>query len=158
MKISKAEAGYQYRPGVEYRCGECTMTKALPNGRLGCAWYGRSAPVSANAGSCNYFAHGESRIAVPWLGLFNKGQLGYMENPGGFSCKRCEHFSISKLDCERVNRRSPGDTAGRIDPGGCCNLWRPDPKRAPMASPALIRLVAAAHKGKQVQGLDRMRS
>jgi hypothetical protein len=143
-KLSKTEACYQYHPDIQYRCGDCIMLKPRKGGE-GCAWFGASVPVSGVSGSCNYFAHAhpEQKPDVPWLSLFTKEQLGYTENPEGFSCKRCEELLFPRHDCKKVDRNSPGDTPGEISPDGCCNLWEPDRKRAKMESEELVKLMGA---------------
>jgi hypothetical protein len=143
--IAKASACYQYHPDTEYRCQECAMLKKL-DGRHGCAWFGPTESVKPSAGSCNYFAHAHPETFhtdVPWLSLFTKEELGYVENPNGFSCKRCEEFLPHASDCKKVDRNSEGDTPGEINPNGCCNLWEADRKRAGKTTPELVKLLGA---------------
>jgi hypothetical protein len=139
-KISKEQAGYQYRPEVEYRCVECVMRKKADAG-LRCAWFGPTVPVK-DYGTCIYFAHG-TVADIPYLGLFTKEELGYEENKEGFSCKRCEEFSYARNDCKKVDRNSPGDTPGTISPNACCDFWERDRKRGGMTKPELIHLMGA---------------
>lgn len=147
LKLTKSEAGYQFHPDVEYTCSDCVMHKDLPKGGGGCAWFGPSDPISLESGSCNYFAHAHDRKPeLPWLALFTPVQLGYLENRQGFSCKRCVHIDLRQEDCERVEKDSNGDTPGEIDPMGCCNLWKPDRKRAALATPKLLDLIASLQK------------
>lgn len=141
-KITKAEAGYQFHPDTEYRCRECVMSKELKDGH-GCAWFGPSEKISPDKGSCNYFAHAhpDYHPEIPWLGLFTKEQLGYLENSQGFSCKRCHELLFPKHECKKVDRKSPGDTPGEINPNGCCDFWEADKKRATMSTPELVKLI-----------------
>ena len=141
-KIGKAEAGYQYHPDTEYRCEECVMIKDRDGGK-GCAWFGPTVPISASSGSCNYFAHTHdlTRPEIPWIGLFTKAELGYLENAEGFSCKRCEELIVLRNDCKKVDRNSEGDTPGEISPYGCCNFWEADRKRAQLTTPELVQIM-----------------
>lgn len=76
---------------------------------------------------------------MPWLGMYTKIELGYVENKQGFSCKRCD---LKGQDCSQVDKNSEGDTPGRIEANTCCNLWEADRKRAKMTTPALLQLIA----------------
>ena len=118
------------------------MSKPAKTGSA-CAWFGPTVPISGEKGSCNYFAHAhpEQKPDVPWLSLFTKEQLGYLENAEGFSCKRCEEFLFPRHDCEKVDKNSPGDTPGEINPDGCCDFWEADRKRAKMDQEQLIQLM-----------------
>jgi hypothetical protein len=141
-KIPKTSAGYQFRPETEYRCQECVFAKTAKE-QSACAFFGPSETISPASGSCNYFTHGEGkRFDLPWLALLTKDEAGYAENLTGFSCKRCEYLDPLHEDCRRVDRNSPGDTPGKIDPMACCNLWSPDSKRAALQTPALLKLLA----------------
>jgi hypothetical protein len=142
-KISKAEAGYQYHPDIQYRCSDCVMMKPAKKGSA-CCWFGPSVPISPETGSCNYFAHAhpEQKPDVPWLSLFTKEQLGYLENAQGFSCKRCEEFIFPRHECKKVDRNSEGDTPGEISPDGCCDFWQADRRRAKMTNEELVQLMA----------------
>lgn len=161
-KTSKAEAGYQYRPETQYRCGECVMLKPAGKGKetaSGCAWFGAGTEVSREQGSCIYFAHGApDHPEIPWLGLFTKEELGYVENRTGFSCKRCEYFDIEKRDCRKpVDKDSPGDTPGEIHPNACCDFWEPDPKRSKLDTEKLMRLIALAEVPDSKLSIDEYR-
>ena len=144
FKILKSSAGYIYRPGTEYTCGDCVMLKGTDHGH-GCAYFGPGSSVDAERGSCNYFAHGSGE-EIPWLGIFTKEELGYLENSRGFSCKRCEHFAVLKEDCETVQKNSTGDTPGIISPNACCDFWEGDKKRARMTTAALNEMMARMSK------------
>jgi hypothetical protein len=143
-KIPKASALYVFRPETNYTCGICVFMKDRSKGN-GCAFFGPSESVDANSGSCGYFTHADPKKHpdVPWLGLFTKGELGYYENPQGFSCKRCEYFGVGKNDCERVDRYSDGDTPGVIAQNACCSLWEPDSRRATMSDEQLIQVISS---------------
>ena len=155
-KISKARAGYQFHPDIQYTCQSCVMLKDLGKNGYGCAWFGPNDPVDAKTGGCNYFSHGAG-FAIPWMALFTKEELGYLESPNGFSCKRCEHIDIEDKDCEKVDRNSAGDTPGEINPGGCCNIWEADRKRAAMPTEKLLTYIAAASKSDRDKSVDEFR-
>jgi len=154
--VSKARACYQFHPDTEYTCKSCVMLKNLGRNGHGCAYFGPSDPVSADSGGCNYFAHGAG-FNIPWLNLFTKEELGYMENRQGFSCKRCEYIDLQGHACEKVDAKSAGDTPGEIHPGGCCNFWDADPKRAKMPTDKLLVFIAAAQKPEREQSVDEFR-
>ncbi len=153
LKVSKAEAGYISRPGSEFLCGGCVMLKELGKGGFGCAWFGPAETVSATSGSCNWFAQGDhAKLAIPWLGLYTKTELGYAENKGGFGCRRCEYIAIPERMCRKVDENSAGDTPGEISPTtGCCGLWDGDKKRKKMTTPELMQMFAGLNKNKLVQ-------
>jgi len=116
------------------------------NGKDFCAFFGPATTINEEIGSCNYYSHGEpekEKIDVPWLSIFTKIQLGYAENRPGFSCKRCSHFGVGKNDCNFVDKSSPGDTAGEINPNACCSLWTRDPKRGGLSDEALVKILSA---------------
>jgi len=142
-KLSKAEAGFQCKPDTEYTCSDCIAFKsASPHSRpAGCALLGPGERVSGNSGGCNYFMHGEAD-SIPWMGVYTKTELGYVENKHGFGCKRCEYFDIQKSDCSEVERNTPGAAPGLILPTTCCNLWQGDEKRKKMTTPAVMAFIA----------------
>ena len=162
MKITKAQAGYTFHPDVpDYTCGGCTFEKDF-KGKDYCAYFGPSAPINEQIGSCNYWAHGEpeiQKLEIPWLSIFTKQQLGYDENRPGFGCRRCANFILGKNDCTRVDRGSPGDTPGEISPNACCSVWVRDPKRGGLSNAALVPLVQikTAPRGPSRQSLAQMK-
>lgn len=135
--LTKAQAGYQFRDGTEYVCGDCSFLKNTD----GCSLFAASDKISATAGVCNYFAKGPS-LDLPFTGLFNKRELGYVENRVGFTCGRCDHFLVGKDGCRKVDKNSPGDTPGSISPRGCCSLWERDSRRGNLSTTALVQLLA----------------
>jgi hypothetical protein len=143
-KLEKQQAGYLYRPETHYVCGECVFQKELPKGKAGCALFGPSETISLSKGSCDYFSHGHRpKPEVPWLGVWTKIELGYFENEGGFSCKRCEEFLVGKNDCKKVDKDSEGDTPGIISANGCCSNWERDPIRGGASDERLVQILAA---------------
>lgn len=139
INITKAQAGYIYRPETQYTCGECVFAKGSA-----CSFFGPSSKIDLKKGSCNYYTHGEpGEIMVPWIGVFTKEELGYVENKNGFSCKRCEYFDYENSDCNKsVCKDSPGDTPGLIHPNACCNYQEPDSKRGQMSTEEVLALIA----------------
>ena len=125
-KADKASVGYIYAPGTSLLCVEC----AFVDDRGLCTDHpGKEQFVNLDTGSCNDWQDARKGPVTgngsrPWV------QVAYTENRGGFGCRRCVHMSLENQDCEAVDKDSPGDTPGRIDPYGCCNLWDPDPQRA----------------------------
>lgn len=117
-KIPKAVAGYIYRPETDYTCDVCLYYKEKK-----CALYGPTVDIKPYGG-CNLWIHAEpGKFGIPWIGLVTRLETGYMENKSGFSCKRCEEFIPGKNACEKINRFSPGDTPGTVEPNACCNRW-----------------------------------
>ena len=143
--LTKSQALYTFHPDVNYTCSTCVMLKDLPEGQHGCAWFGPSVKISAQAGSCGYYAHGghPSRFQIPWLGLFTPEELGYTENAAGFGCRRCSEFIVGRDACKEVDRNSQGDTPGLISPYACCSAWEKDSKRGEMSDQQLVKLLAA---------------
>lgn len=142
--LSKSQAGFECKPDTEYTCSDCIALKPLKKG-FGCALYGPAERVSPKQGGCTKFCHG-ANDQLPWLGIYTKLNTGYEEQPHGFSCKRCEYFGVSKADCLRVDKDSPGDSPGRIDSTTCCNVWEADAKRGQMATGPLMELIAKQQK------------
>jgi hypothetical protein len=152
-KLEKQQAGYLYRPGARYVCGECVFLKELPSGQQGCAFFGTAVKVSASRGSCNYYTYGPApRPDVPWLNSFTKLELGYLENENGFSCKRCEEFAIGKNDCRKVDRHSPGDNPGIISPDGCCSNWERDSVTGRASDAKLVQILTNTTRTRPVSG------
>jgi len=132
-KISKEVVCYVSRPETEYTCDSCIYYKEKK-----CALYGPTIEIKPYGG-CNLYIHGEpGKIEIPWIGLVTKLETGYMENKQGFSCKRCEEFIPESNGCEKINKYSPGDDAGMINPNACCNRWEKDPKRGNMNTGQLL--------------------
>ncbi len=151
VHITKADAGYVYRPETQYRCGECIFAKPLDGAKIvpvketqaACAFFGPATNISPTKGSCIYYTHGHPEdFDIPWIALFTKDQLGYAENKNGFSCKRCEYFAIQANDCRKpVDKDSEGDTPGLIHPNACCDFQTPDKKRGQMETAALLIMI-----------------
>ncbi len=132
-KISKEVVCYINRPETEYTCDSCLYYKQKK-----CALYGPTVEIKPYGG-CNLYIHAEpGKIDIPWIGLVTKIETGYMENKMGFSCKRCEEFIAASSSCEKINKYSPGDDPGMINPNACCNRWEYDEKRSEMSSAELL--------------------
>lgn len=141
--LTKGQALYVFRPETpDYTCNACVFLK----GSDGCAMFARDFKVSGDMGSCNFWSHGERKINVPCLSLYTPEELGYAENPNGFGCRRCSEFIEQKNDCERVDRKSPGDSPGIISPDGCCAAWQKDAKRGKMTDAELATLLGSHTK------------
>lgn len=149
--IPKASALYVFRPETSYTCGECAFLKS-DKGKHGCAFFGPAFSVSPMMGACGYYSHAEpGQFEVPWMGIFTPVELGYAENRNGFSCGRCEYFGVGKNDCSKVDRNSPGDTPGEINPRGCCSLWDGDKKRGRLNDEQLEQALSAKPMVPQLQ-------
>jgi len=134
-KIPKEAVLYIFRPEVNITCGKCVFVK-----KSQCAVFGPSESISPERGSCGFYIHGDLGEAkeMPWIGFITKVEAGYAENTNGFQCKRCEYFDSPKLDCEKVDKDSDGDTPGVIHPNGCCNRWEADDTRGQMSANQLM--------------------
>jgi hypothetical protein len=122
---AKAAVGYLYAPGTALRCNECAF---ITLGGKCTDYAGTEQDVSAENGSCNDWQD-LRKGRIRGNGSRTRLQTAYLENLAGFGCRRCEHMNLAKSDCSAVDKDSPGDTPGRIDPYGCCTLWEKDPKR-----------------------------
>jgi hypothetical protein len=129
---TKASVGYVYAPGTSLRCNECAFITV--GGR--CTDYqGAEQAVSPEYGSCNDWQD-LRKGRIRGNGSRTRVQTAYLENLAGFGCRRCVHMSLAKSDCDAVDKDSPGDNPGRIDPYGCCTLWGKDPKRGKVSNAA----------------------
>jgi hypothetical protein len=123
-RMPKAAVGYVYAPGTSLLCGQCAF---IAGGK--CTDHpGKEENVDLDKGSCNDW---QDRRKGPVTG--NRGrswvQVAYLENAQGFGCRRCAHMDLKGADCDAVDKDSPGDNPGRIDPYGCCTLWKKDAVR-----------------------------
>lgn len=151
-KIPKEAVLYIFRPETQYTCDKCVHDKLPANKDI---TKGKCAILAATEdikpyGSCGFWIHmdplAEATPDVPFLGVMTKDQVGYAENKTGFSCKRCEYFDPSRMDCEKVDKDSIGDTPGIIHPNACCNRWEPDDTRAKMTTEQLNKLFSPTTK------------
>lgn len=138
-KLSKTEVAYVVKIDSSILCGDCTFKKGKPDeGR--CAWLAQDVPISYAHGSCDEWKTGD--VTVPFLPPYQtKIQLGYLENPVGYGCRRCSHFSPSEKDCSEVDRKSPGLSPGIISPWGCCRLWQKDGLRGGKTDSQLVSIL-----------------
>jgi hypothetical protein len=131
-KISKSAVLYVHaRPGAtpecSYTCGECIFLRTNQ-----CALFTvEDNLVSATRGGCGLFVDGAPQDDGFWPYL-TKEEAGYVENENGFGCRRCKEFVPSLMDCEDVNKTSPGDDPNSIQGGACCNNWQADARRGRM--------------------------
>lgn len=116
-KRSKGSALYLHAVGGRYDCQDCAMF--LKDSQR-CTIHGPGDIIRAIA-SCGYFMPGPP-IGIEPKGYITKAESGYTEDVHGASCKRCEYFN-PEGDCLLVDKDSPGDDPGTIDPNGCCCLW-----------------------------------
>ena len=150
-KIPKSAAGYMHKYGTDYICAECVAYD--PEDRR-CLHLGPGDIVLPFDGS-NFFEKGEPGSIQPSepelaldedqdsaMSLLTPQQIGFARSNFGFGCRRCSHFMPGLDDCNAVDRESPGDDPGRVDPHACCNLWEPDSRRANMPDVALEALLA----------------
>jgi hypothetical protein len=146
-KITKGQAGYIAVEGTNFSCQDCCFLKDLGGGAWGCAYFGPGDPISRESGSCNRWAFGHRGTELPWLNNFTKLELGYAENPTGFGCVRCEYFGMAKRDCKKVDKDSPGDTAGEISTYSCCDFQESDSWRGKLDRRELSELIQLTDKG-----------
>lgn len=138
-KSPKEAVLYILRPETQYTCDKCIYYKDGDPPR--CALLGPTEGIKAY-GSCGLWVHGDAaKLNIPWIGLVTKLEVGYAENPQGFSCKRCEYFDAQARACQKVRRDSPGDTPGEIHPNACCNRWEADNKKASMTTEQLMKTI-----------------
>ena len=121
-KIAKVSVGYIHRRGSDYRCKGCVMF--IPDIER-CLIHGEDQIIRA-IGYCVYWAKGKPFPGLKPMGSVSKLESGYGEDPNGTTCAKCEYFLEATSDCQKVDRNSPGDDPGRIDPGACCG--NQDPK------------------------------
>lgn len=137
-KIEKQAVLYVFQPNTQYECKDCCYAnKEVAN----CSYLKRGENGIRSWGSCNYWEHG-SPGSLEGPHSKSKIEAGYEENKWkqGYSCKRCDEFIPETHDCEKVDKHSPGDTPGEINPNACCNRWEAHPLRASMPTSALIKL------------------
>ena len=118
-KIPKEVVLYIHKRDTAYKCKDCLF--ARENGNK-CALYGSSVSIRPY-GACGLWIKRKGNIDVPFIGTYNKENTGYVENPDGFSCARCDEFIPDAEDCKKIDKDSPGDDPGKILPQGCCNRW-----------------------------------
>lgn len=118
-KIPKSAVLYIHKRNTNYKCKDCLFAKNQGNN---CAIYGSGVAIKP-FGGCGEFIMKKGNIEIPYIGGYNKGNTGYMENPEGFSCGRCDEFIADENDCKKVDKNSPGDDPGSIESGSCCNRW-----------------------------------
>ena len=118
-KIPKSAVLYIHKKGTNYKCKDCYFAKNHANN---CAIYGSSVPIKPTGG-CGEFILKKGNFDVPYIGGYTKENTGYVENPDGFTCGRCDEFIPENNNCKKVDKDSPGDDPGIILSGGCCNRW-----------------------------------
>lgn len=119
-KCTKQGTLYIHKLGTDYQCKDCLHF--LPDIQR-CYLMGGQDVVKPY-GTCGYWTEGPPNpFVLPPTEKLTKLEAGYEERAAGFSCKRCKHFSSTKLDCEVVDKNSPGDDAGMIHPNACCAAW-----------------------------------
>jgi len=125
--ISKAAVLYLHRAGGDYSCANCCLYLATTRR---CMWFSARDLVQP-FGGCGLFVQGTKTLggetgASP-LGKVTPLEAGYVENRPGFTCGRCKHWLGNALDCEKVDKDSPGDDTnvdvGTIEKDACCNEW-----------------------------------
>lgn len=135
-KMSKESVLYIYRPEVNMTCQYCIFVEGKK-----CKIFGPDTDISPTTGTCGFFIHAHENKDIPYMGLITKDEAGYEENKTGFQCKRCHEFICGKMDCEKVDKDSRGDTPGLIHPNGCCNRWQKDTIRGNVNEEELNKLL-----------------
>ena len=118
-KIPKDVVLYIHKRNTLYRCRDCVFAKSQANR---CAWFGASIAIKP-IGTCGTWAQKKGNVEIPFFGGYSKEELGYVEEPEGYSCAHCEEFLPDEKDCKKVDKDSPGDDPGEIVGGACCNRW-----------------------------------
>lgn len=118
-KIPKSAVLYIHKKNTNYKCKDCVFQKNHANN---CAIYGPGVSIKP-IGGCGEFILKKGNFEPPYIGGYTKENTGYLENPEGFSCGRCEEFLPEGNDCKKVDKDSPGDDPGAILSGSCCNRW-----------------------------------
>lgn len=118
-KIPKEVVLYIHKRDTSYKCKDCIFARDQGNK---CALYGSGVAIRPY-GACGLWIKKKGNIEIPYIGTYNKENTGYAENQDGFSCARCEEFLPDQNDCKKIDKDSPGDDPGSIQPGACCNRW-----------------------------------
>lgn len=118
-KIPKSVVLYIHKRDTNYKCKDCLFAKDQGNK---CAIYGSSVAIKPY-GTCGEWIKKKGNFDVPYVGGYNKENTGYVENPEGFTCGRCDEFLPDRADCKKVDKDSAGDDPGAILSGACCNRW-----------------------------------
>ncbi len=118
-KILKSAVLYIHKRKTLYRCRDCIFAKAMANK---CAWLGATTSIKP-IGTCGAWGQKKGNIDIPFFGGYTKEQLGYVEEPEGYSCGHCDEFIPKENDCEKVDKDSPGDDPGQILSEACCGRW-----------------------------------
>jgi hypothetical protein len=121
-KMDKSAVLYLHRTGTEYQCKDCVLFQPAVER----CWIHSDVAVIKPYGTCGLFVKGKpNRLfeRTDQLGAVSKLESGYVEHKEGYSCKRCEYFLSTALDCQKVDKNSPGDDTGKIHPDACCNKW-----------------------------------
>lgn len=119
-KIPKSAVLYIHKRNTNYKCKDCLDRKNQANN---CALYGSGISIKPYGG-CGMFVYYKGNFEMPYIGGFTKENTGYVENPEGFTCGRCEEFLADEEDCKKVDKNSPGDDPGKILAAACCNRWQ----------------------------------
>jgi broad specificity phosphatase PhoE len=155
--IPKLAAGYVHFPSGEYDCDDCPFW--LKGNR--CVLHGPDDDLLAHD-ACNYMVLGvPGSLGDRPMGYLRKDQSGFVRSVNGFSCRRCRFFNREANACSEVDKDSPGDDPGSIQPKGCCNLWKADPVYGAMTEEQLDKKGSVAQSGQQgsrKQGPDVERS
>lgn len=118
-KIPKSAVLYIHKKDTNYKCRDCLFQKDQANK---CAIYGSSVSIKPYGG-CGEWIKKKGNIDIPYIGGYTKENTGYVENPEGFTCGRCDEFLRDQNDCKKIDKDSPGDDPGSIESAACCNRW-----------------------------------
>jgi len=118
-KIRKDVVLYIHRRNTLYRCRDCRLAKAQSTR---CALLGAETPIKP-IGTCGLWVQKKGGSELPFIGGYTKEEIGYIEEPAGYSCGHCDEFIPDQEDCKKVDKDSPGDDPGKIVSEACCNRW-----------------------------------
>src|SRR6266566_2786133 len=94
-KIPKSAVLYIHKRNTLYRCRDCVLAKAQANK---CALLGAGASIKPTGGS-GFWIQRKGNIEVPFIGGLTKEEIGYVEEPEGYSCAHCDEYLPDENDC-----------------------------------------------------------
>lgn len=115
-KVSKQGALYIHRKGTDYQCKDCIMF--IPD-KERCLIHS-DVQVIKPEGTCGYFVKGKPYPGLRPTGALSKLESGYIDYKPTGGCDHCEYFFKTKKDCMVVDKDTPGDDPGSIEPDACC--------------------------------------
>lgn len=118
-KLPKTSVLYAHYSGESYDCDDCAFW--LTDKR--CIVHRSDLTVNEDD-KCGFMIQGKPDTfwGKPHLNLDPK-QTGFVRGWGGEGCRVCVYYNTSR-DCEKVDKNSPGDDPGEINPMACCALQK----------------------------------